>query len=139
MVLTPNGIQLLLDQLSGARELMASLLYRSGLRRIELLRLRLKDVDFDHLQLRIWIGKGAKHRLTTLTEELVEPLKHHMALVVTQLEQDRLCAGFGGAWMPGALSRKYRNGAMEACWQYLFPASNLNYEPGGDRETGDEP
>jgi integrase len=82
VVLTKSEITALLDPLTGAQKLMASLLYGSGLRRIELLRLRLKDVDFDHLQLRIWFGKGAKHRLTTLAEELVQPLMYQKTVVV---------------------------------------------------------
>jgi len=130
VVLTQSEVAALLDQLDGVQKLMASLLYGSGLRRIELLRLRLKDIDFDHLQLRIWFGKGAKHRLTTLAEELLQPLEAQQAAVEAQLAQDKLSAGFGGVWLPNALSRKYRSAVMEPGWQYLFPASKLSYEPG---------
>lgn len=108
---------------------MACLLYGSGLRRIELVRLRVKDVDFDQMQLRIWNGKGAKHRLTTLASELIPNLKQQVAYVADLLEKDCLTEGFNGVWMPDALAKKYPSANKELGWQYLLPASTLSLEP----------
>jgi len=130
VVLTPDEIRQLMAVLSGVRLLMASILYGSGLRRIELVRLRVKDVDFDHLQLRIWNGKGAKHRLTTLAPELVPALKEQVKKVDSFLAEDCLNQAFCGVWMPDALARKYPKANKELGWQYLFPSSQLSLEPG---------
>jgi len=129
VVLTPAEVRQLLEQLSGVHRLMCSLLYASGLRRIELVRLRVKDVDFDHLQLQVWHGKGGKHRLVTLAPELLTALRHQVSRVRIQLEQDVLESGFAGVWMPDALARKYPSAARALPWQYLFPASTLGVDP----------
>jgi len=130
VVLTQAEVKLLLAKLSGEHLLMASLLYGSGLRRIELLRLRVKDVDFDHLQIRVWFGKGAKHRLTTLAHELIPLLQTQIRRVGVLFEQDNRFADYGGVWMPDALERKYVSAPKSLGWQYLFPASRLSHEPG---------
>lgn len=130
VVLTHAEVKVLLDRLAGEHLLMASLLYGSGLRRIELLRLRVRDLDFDHLQLRVWCGKGGKHRLTTLAEELLPLLKTQIKRVEFLLEQDSRLADFAGVWMPDALARKYASVAKGLNWQYLFPASRVSIEPG---------
>src|SRR5690606_1410663 len=88
-VLTRDEVAGVLNALNDEHRLMASLLYGSGLRRIELVRLRVKDVDVDNLQLRIWNGKGAKHRLTTLAPELVPLLLLQIRRVDLLLQQDR--------------------------------------------------
>jgi integron integrase len=129
VVLTSAEVKNLLDQFRGTQKLMIALLYGSGLRRIELLRLRVKDIDLDNLQVQVWQGKGNKHRLTTLAEILVAPLMAQKQLVSGLLERDRQCAGFGGVWLPGALARKYPNAPFEPGWQYLFPSSKLSFEP----------
>ena len=129
-VLTQEEVRSLLNGLVDEHRLMASLLYGSGLRRIELVRLRVRDVDVDNLQLRIWNGKGAKHRLTTLAPELVSQLLLQIRRVGILLEQDRRDSRYAGVWMPDALARKYRSGPMSLNWQYLFPASKLSFEPG---------
>lgn len=130
VVLTQKEVRAVLDQLTGPHQLMASLLYGSGLRRIELLRLRVKDVDFDHLQLRVWNGKGGKHRLTTLAVELVPRLEAQKEHVRALLENDKLYPGYAGVWMPDALARKYPSAPASLSWQYLFPASRLSLQPG---------
>lgn len=130
VVLSRDEVQRILEELRGTQKLMVAILYGSGLRRMELLRLRVKDIDFDHLQLQVWQGKGDKHRLTTLAAELVEPLKAQRALVQHLLLEDKKIEGFGGVWLPNALSRKYRSAPFELGWQYLFPASKLSIEPG---------
>lgn len=130
IVLTVDEVRRLLKQLSGAHLLMASLLYGSGLRRIEVLRLRVKDVDSDNLQLRVWDGKGGKHRMTTLAPELLPLLSTQIKYVSAALEQDARLPGYAGVWMPDALARKYISAATALNWQYLFPASHVSFEPG---------
>ena len=130
VVLTQDEVKGLLSQLEGTHFLMAAMLYGSGLRRLELLRLRVKDVDLDHLQLRIWQGKGGKHRLTTLAPELVERIIAQKKHVGALLEQDKLCRDYAGVWMPDALACKYRSAPFELGWQYLFPSSKLSFQPG---------
>ncbi len=130
VVLTNAEVAALLGQLSGEHLLMASLLYGSGLRRIELLRLRVKDIDFDNLQVQVWGGKGGKHRLTTLAQELVPLIKTQIKRVEFLLEQDSRLADYAGVWMPDALARKYARAVKELNWQYLFPASRVSLEPG---------
>ncbi len=129
-VLTRDEVNALLGQLQGTNALVASLLYGSGLRRIEAARLRVKDVDFDHLQIRVWNGKGFKHRLTTLAPELVMPLKQQIKRVNRLLTDDLENNLYAGVWMPDALGRKYPNAARSLGWQYLFPSAGLSFEPG---------
>lgn len=129
-VLTVIEVKRVLEKLSGEHLLMASLLYGSGLRRIEAVRLRVKDVDFDNLQLQVWGGKGGKHRLTTLAPELVPQLKTQVKRVEVLLDDDRQLSDYAGVWMPDALARKYSGAAKSLNWQYLFPASRVSFEPG---------
>ena len=129
-VLTQDEVRRLMTQLSGTRLLMASLLYGSGLRRIELLRLRVKDVNLDQLHLQIWNGKGAKHRLTTLAPEIVDSLRRQIRRVEELLLEDCLKENYSGVWMPFALCRKYPSAARELGWQFLFSSSRLSLEPG---------
>ena len=106
------------------------MLYGSGLRRIEAIRLRVKDLDFDHLQVQVWNGKGFKHRLTTLAPELVPRLKDQIERVKLNLREDKLNQQYAGVWMPDALARKSPNASYSPACQYLFPASRLSFEPG---------
>jgi len=133
VILTRAEVKSILGALTGSHLLMASLLYGSGLRRIELLRWRVKDVDFDQLQLRVWNGKGGKHRVTTLAAELVPRLRAQKEHVRALLENDKISSGYAGVWMPDAFARKYPGAAMSLNWQYLFPASRLSLEPGTQR------
>lgn len=130
VVLARSEVQKLLAQLSATPLLMASLLYGSGLRRIEVVRLRVRDVDFDQLQLRIWFGKGFKHRITTLAPELLPVLKRHIVKVAHLLEEDRQNLGYKGVWLPDALGRKYPSASLSLQWHYLFPSTVLSVEPG---------
>lgn len=133
IVLTNAEVKALLDKLSGERLLMAAMLYGSGLRRIELLRLRVRDVDLDNLQLRVWGGKGGKHRLTTLAPELISLIKTQIKHVEVLLENDCRLADYVGVWMPDALERKFASASKTLGWQYLFPASRVSLEPGSTR------
>ncbi len=107
VVLTLDEVRRFFAQLSGVHWLMAALMYGSGLRRIELVRLRVRDVDKDNLQLRIWNGKGAKHRFVTLAPELLPALVTQSERVRLVLEEDLRSAHYAGVWMPDALARKY--------------------------------
>jgi len=130
VVLTVDEMGSLLSRLQDEHWLMVSLLYGSGLRRIELLRLRVKDIDFDNLQVQIWNGKGGKHRLTTLAPELIPMLKQQIKKIEIFLEKDKRLPEYAGVWMPDALAKKYAGAAKSLNWQYLFPASRVSYEPG---------
>ena len=99
------------------------------MRRIEAIRLRVKDIDFDHLQIQVWNGKGFKHRLTTLAPELEITLKSQIDRVRLYLQEDQQNEQYSGVWMPDALSRKHPSSARELGWQYLFPSSKLSFEP----------
>ncbi|WP_372740202.1 integron integrase [Neptunomonas sp.] len=130
VVLSTQEVKNLMDQLSGIKWLIVALLYCSGLRRIELVRLRVKDIDLDHLLLRIWNGKGAKHRITTLATELIPLLKQQISNVETKLLEDSTSNSFPGVWMPDALAKKYPSAPYQLGWQYLFPSVKLSIEPG---------
>ncbi|WP_430008941.1 integron integrase [Methylophaga lonarensis] len=129
-VLTRDEVSALLSQLDGVHLLMTSILYGSGLRRMELVRLRVKDVDLDNLQIQVWNGKGFKHRLVTLAPELKEAIIRQKLIVKVLLEEDCLHPEYAGVWMPDALARKYPSAPKNLGWQFLFPSSRLSYEPG---------
>jgi integron integrase len=128
VALTQEEVKMLLGQLAGVHYLMGGLLYGSGLRRIELVRLRVKDVDFDFRQVRVMFGKGGKHRIVTMAKELVEPLRKHLKQVTFYHQQDIANPAFAGVWMPDALARKYPNATKSLNWQYFFPASRLSID-----------
>lgn len=107
---------------------MASLLYGAGLRLMECLGLRVKDIDFSYNQITVRDGKGGKDRLTMLPGSLKDPLKKHLEKVRILHEQD-LKEGFGKVYLPFALAKKYPNAEREFAWQYLFPASNRSIDP----------
>lgn len=119
----------LLKQGSESSRLPIFLLYGSGLRRIELVRLRVKDIDFDHHQLQIWQSKGAGHRLTTLAPEVVSQLRSQIKKIEFYLHRDLQTPGYSGVWMPSALARKYPGAGLSLGWQYLFPSTRLSLDP----------
>jgi integron integrase len=114
-------VRRILEHLSGVNHLAASLLYGSGLRLIEWLRLRVKDVDLERRQLVVREGKGQKDRVTMLSMQLHEPLVRHLQAVQRLHEKD-LRAGFGAVYLPAALARKYPGAARSWSWQYVFPS-----------------
>jgi len=128
VVLTRDEVQGVLARLDGSMWLIASMLYGSGMRIMEVLRLRVKDVDFARREILIREAKGFKDRLTMLPVSLVEPLKAHMARVQT-LHADDLKTGHGEVYMPMALDRKYPSGGKSWSWQYVFPSSKLSVDP----------
>ena len=128
VVLTKDEVQALLNRLDGTMWLLVSLLYGSGLRLMECLRLRVKDVDLVRCEILVREGKGFKDRVTMLPKSLVEPLKQHL-LKVKALHQEDLAAGHGEVFMPMALNRKYPNGGKDWAWQYVFPSIKLSVDP----------
>ncbi len=128
VVLTITEVQGILAQLEGDIWLVANLLYGSGMRLMEVLRLRVKDVDFNRSEVVVRDGKGMKDRVTVLPRSLVAPLKQHFA-VVRARHAVELEAGRGDVYMPFALERKYPKGPWEWCWQYVFPAAGLSVDP----------
>lgn len=127
-VLSPEQVRRLIDRLEGTHQLMARLLYGTGMRLMEAVRLRVRDVDFHYRQITVRNGKGNKDRVTVLPASLLEPLKAHLARVKTLHEKD-LADGFGRVYLPYALSRKYPSADREWGWQYVFPASTRSTDP----------
>jgi integron integrase len=134
VVLTSDEARLVLDELTGEYRLMAELLYGSGLRLLECLRLRVKDVDFGYGQITVRDGKGLRDRVTLLPESLRQPLQLHLQRV-RQIHERDLAHGRGHAYLPFALKRKYPNAERSWGWQYVFPANKLTTDPrsGGRR------
>ena len=129
VVLTMEETSKLLKNLPAQVALPCKLLYGSGLRLMEAVRLRVKDIDFDYLSIQIWHAKGGKHRRVTLAKELVEPLKDQIAKAKLYYQQDMLNKEYQGVWLPYALARKHPNAAKEFIWHYLFPSIQLSIDP----------
>jgi len=128
VVLTKDEVNAVLRRMSGPHRLMAELLYGSGLRLMECVRLRVKDVDFGYSQIVVRDGKGLKDRITMLPRKLREPLQVHLQQV-RQLHQQDLQREGGRAYLPLALGRKYPNAERAWGWQYVFPAAKLSVDP----------
>ncbi len=133
VVFTRTEIKAILQQLEGTKWIMANLLYGSGLRLMECIRLRVKDLDFGFKQILVRDGKGSKDRITMLPESLVKPLKEHLIRVKTLHDAD-LHEGYGAVYMPDALDRKYPNASRLWAWQYVFPSSKLSIDPRSKRQ-----
>lgn len=128
VVFTRREVEAVLSHLRGTYSLIGSLLYGSGLRLMEALRLRVKDVDFGYMQIAVRSGKGERDRRTILPAPLVEQLRAQMGGVRLLHEQD-LRDGYGAAHLPYALERKYPTAAREWAWQYVFPSAKLSTDP----------
>ena len=127
-VLSRHEVSQVLDEMQGLHQLMARLLYGCGLRLMECLRLRVKDIDFEQSQIVVREGKGEKDRLTMLPSSLVHPLKEQIAYVRKLHERD-VSQGYGSVELPFALARKYPNAEKELGWQYIFPSNRLSTDP----------
>jgi integron integrase len=127
-VLTARETGAVLDRLDGTLALLARLLYGTGMRLMEGVRLRVKDVDFAMRQITVRDGKGGKDRVTMLPAALAEPLAAHLQRV-RALHAADLAEGGGEVWLPDALAVKYPNAAKEWGWQYVFPARSLSVDP----------
>jgi integron integrase len=128
VVLSPQEVVRVLAHLSGSYWLIACLQYGSGLRLLESVRLRVKDIDFAHRAILVRDGKGAKDRVVTLADELIGPLQRHLELRRDLFEQDRR-AGYGTVYLPHALAAKYPNAAGEWGWQYVFVSHRIGFDP----------
>ncbi len=110
---------------------MAKLLYGSGLRLMECIRLRIKDVDFQRKQLLVRDGKGRKDRYTILLDNVIAPLQRQIAYAMTLHEKD-MAQGYGTVYLPYALAEKYPNAATDVRWFWVFPSRNLSVDPRSD-------
>ena len=128
VVFTKAESKAVIAQMSGARRLIAALLYGSGLRIMEAVRLRVKDIDFNREEITVRDGKGEQDRVTMLPRAL----KHRLNLqvdAVQRLHKEDLKHGYGEVYLPYALERKYRNASKDFVWQYIFPAEKLSIDP----------
>jgi integron integrase len=127
-VLTREEVRQVIAQLSGVYQLQARLLYGSGLRLLECLRLRVKDIDFQRRAITVRDTKGNEDRITMLPDSVIEPLKEHLQRV-KRLHEEDLAKGYGSVYLPDALDRKYPNASREWIWQYVFPSDRLSTDP----------
>jgi len=128
VVLSKEETLRLLNAMSGVPQLMAKLLYGTGMRLMECLRLRVKDVDFELSEIRVRDGKGGTDRLVFLPESIKPALKEHLERVRLIHERD-LSEGYGEVYLPEALARKYPRAGKEWIWQYVFPSTRLSRDP----------
>jgi len=128
VVLTREEVRQLIDIMENTPQLIVKLLYGSGLRIMEAVRLRVKDIDYQMKQVTVRSGKGAKDRVTTFPSSIIPLLENHLAKVEILHQQD-LRQGYGEVYLPYALARKYPNAGQEWGWQYLFPSRQLSTDP----------
>ncbi len=128
VVMTREEVASVISLLDGTAQLVAKLLYGSGLRIMEAVRLRVQDIDFQMKQLTVRSGKGDKDRFTTFPATVTPLLQNHLAGVKTRHQQD-LAQGHGEVYLPHALDRKYPHAPKEWAWQYVFPARDLSVDP----------
>ncbi|MGB7422332.1 MAG: integron integrase [Comamonas sp.] len=136
VVLTPAEVRLLLMHMDGTMGLIAQLLYGTGMRLMEALRLRVKDVEFARREIVIREGKGGKDRVTVLPENLIEPLQAQLRKARALHEKD-LEAGLGRVYLPHALAVKYPNADQAWAWQWVFPSPVRSIDPRPDARTGE--
>ncbi|WLT32346.1 integron integrase [Geothrix sp. PMB-07] len=128
VVLTPGEVRILLDQLEGTMGLVVQVLYGTGMRLMEGLRLRVKDVEFERREITIRDGKGGKDRVTMLPDRLVAPLRAHLERVRVLHERD-LAEGFGEVFLPDALADKFKAAPRSWGWQWVFPSNLRSVDP----------
>jgi integron integrase len=133
LVLSVEEVRKILDNMSGVTGLMARVLYGTGLRLMECLRLRVQDIDFERNQILVRAGKGQKDRVTMLPASLKEPLRKQIATALALHRQD-LAEGYGETILPFALDRKYPAASKEPRWQFVFPASHRSIDPRSGKE-----
>lgn len=129
VVLTQDEMAALMKAIPTNYFLIAALLYGSGLRLMESVRLRVQDVDFDYKCIRVWNGKGGKHRTVTMAPELTQHLRDQIIKAEHLLRLDLRVDDYDGVWMPTALRKKYPNANRKLGWHYLFPSSKLSSDP----------
>jgi len=133
VVMTKEEVKILLEKLGKRYYLIAGLMYGSGLRVMEAVQLRVQDIDFDYKCIRVWNGKGKKHRVVTLAPELIPLIRNQIIQVNEYLHLDSSNEQYAGVWMPNALEKKYPTANKTLPWQYLFPSYKLSADP----ETGE--
>lgn len=129
VVMTPEEVKLLMTHLNKRYYLIAGLMYGSGLRVMEAVQLRVKDIDFDYKCIQVWNGKGNKHRIVTLATELIPMLRNQILNVDDYLKLDLNNTEYAGVWMPYALTKKFPSASKSLAWQYLFPSHILSSDP----------
>ncbi len=127
-VLSIKEIKALLTLVNVNHLLQCQLMYGSGLRLMEVSRLRIQDIDFNYLSVNIWNGKGGKHRCVTLAEELVPALKVQIKQASTFYNHDIKHPDYAGVWLPFALAKKYPSAPKSLGWHYLFPSARLSVD-----------
>ncbi|CAE6906125.1 integron integrase [Vibrio sp. B1FLJ16] len=132
VVLTRDEIRRFIQHVDPKYKLHTLLLYGSGIRVMECLRLRIQDIDFDYGAIRIWQGKGGKNRTVTLAKELHDPLKAQIVLAKNYYQKDLHVPGYAGVYISEGLQRKYPDAQLDFNWHFLFPSTKLSV----DRETG---
>ena len=132
VVLSRQEVRDVLQALRGTNRLIAELLYGTGMRLMEGIRLRVKDLDFEQNQITVREGKGNKDRITILPRVLKEPLRHHLA-VVQRLHAQDLTDGYGHVYLPEALARKFPGAEHAWIWQYVFPSPRVSHDPRGNQ------
>jgi integron integrase len=128
VVLTKQEVRAVLDRMSGVYGLMGAILYGTGMRLMECVRLRVKDIDFERGEILVRDGKGAKDRVTMLPASVVEGLQAHLKARRALFDEDRR-AGMAAVYLPDALARKYPNAPTEWGWQYVFPSAGYSVDP----------
>ncbi|WP_301003874.1 integron integrase [Arsukibacterium sp.] len=129
VVLTRAEINALLKVVDPKYKLLTQLMYGSGLRLMEAVRLRVHDIDYDYLSVMVWQGKGNKNRRVTLAPELVPALKQQSQYVLQYFQADLANPEYSGVWLPYALARKNPGAPKQIGWQYLFPSGKLSTDP----------
>jgi integron integrase len=127
-VLSQDEVRKLLAILAPEYQIMARLLYGSGLRLMECLRLRVKDLDFERREITVRDGKGMKDRVTMVPSSVIRPLQLHLERV-RGIHRADLARSLGSVWLPDALNRKFPNASREWIWQYVFPSSRVSRDP----------
>ena len=133
VVLTRQEVTAILDRMTGVHGLMARLLYGTGMRLMECVRLRVKDVDFERAEIVVRDGKGAKDRITMLPQALIGPLQDHLRWR-RQLFEDDKAKGRAAVYLPDALDKKYPTAAVDWPWQYIFPSGSYSMDPRSGEE-----
>jgi integron integrase len=133
VVLTRQEVTAILDRMTGVHGLMARLLYGTGMRLMECVRLRVKDLDFERAEIVVRDGKGAKDRITMLPQALIGPLQDHLRWR-RQLFEDDKAKGRAAVYLPDALGKKYPNAAVDWPWQYIFPSGSYSMDPRSGEE-----
>lgn len=133
VVLTSQEARAVINNMTGTPKLMTKILYGSGLRLMECLRLRVKDIDFGNRQIIVREGKGEKDRFTILPDSIIEDLQSHL-LIVKAIHEKDIKEGFGETSLTYALAQKYRSASKEWMWQYIFPSSVRSIDPISKKE-----